>query len=180
MTAMIVAVARDDRHRYSKDLLPVIRLLAGLGVEGDAHCGVTVKHRSRVAVDPSQPNLRQVHLLHAELFDELGQAGFVLGPGEMGENVTTRGIDLLGLPTGARLRLGSDAVVEITGLRNPCAQIDQFRPGLLKAVLGRDANGRLVRKTGVMAIVLAGGNVAPGDRIMVALPALPHRALERV
>lgn len=180
MTATIVAVARDDRHRFSKDLLPTIRLLTGLGVEGDAHCGVTVKHRSRVAVDPSQPNLRQVHLLHAELFDELGQAGFALRPGVMGENVTTRGIDLLGLPAGARLRLGDDALVEITGLRNPCAQIDQLQPGLLKAVLGRDANGGLVRKAGVMGIVLAGGHVAPGDRITVTLPALPHRALERV
>ncbi len=180
MTAMIVAVARDDRHHFSKELLPAIRLLAGLGVEGDAHCGVTVKHRSRVAADPSQPNLRQVHLLHAELFDELGQAGFTLRPGDMGENVTTRGIDLLGLPTGARLRLGNDALVEITGLRNPCHQIDRLQPGLLKAVLGRDANGRLVRKAGVMGIVLAGGDVAPGDRITTTLPAQPYRALERV
>ncbi|CAN7537850.1 MOSC domain-containing protein [Bosea sp. LjRoot90] len=177
---MIVAVARDDRHHFSKPVLPMIRLLAGLGIEGDAHCGETVKHRSRVAVDPTQPNLRQVHLIHAELFSELAAAGFSVSPGEMGENVTTRGIDLLGLPVGARLRLGREAVVEITGLRNPCTQIEAFQPGLLKAVLGRAADGSLIRKAGVMAIVIAGGEVGPGDAIAVTLPALPHRALERV
>lgn len=178
--ARVVAVARDDRHRFSKPLLPAIRLLPGLGVEGDAHCGATVKHRSRVRVDPTQPNLRQVHLIHAELFDELAAAGLQVRPGEIGENVTTRGIDLLGLPAGARLRLGAEALVEVTGLRNPCAQIDAFRPGLLKAVLGRDARGGLVRKAGIMGIVLAGGEVRPGDSIEISLPALPHRALERV
>jgi hypothetical protein len=176
----VVAVARDGGHRFSKPLLPAIRLLAGLGVEGDAHCGVTVKHRSRVAVDPTQPNLRQVHLIHAELFDELAAAGLEVRPGQMGENVTTRGLDLLALPVGARLRLGGKALVEITGLRNPCAQIDAFQPGLLKAVLGRDADGRLVRKAGIMGIVLEGGEIRPGDSIALTLPALPHRALERV
>lgn len=176
----IVAVARDEGHRFSKPLLPAIRLLAGLGVEGDAHCGKTVKHRSRVAVDPTQPNLRQVHLIHAELFEELAGKGFSLRPGEIGENVTTRGLDLLALPAGTRLRLGSEALVEVTGLRNPCVQIEAFQPGLLKAVLGRDANGHLVRKAGIMAIVLEDGEVRPGDSIVVTLPALPHRALERV
>ena len=176
----IVAVARDEGHRFSKPLLPAIRLLAGLGVEGDAHCGKTVKHRSRVAVDPTQPNLRQVHLIHAELFEELAGKGFSLRPGDMGENVTTRGLDLLALPAGTRLRLGSEALVEVTGLRNPCVQIEAFQPGLLKAVLGRDANGHLVRKAGIMAIVLEDGEVRPGDSIVVTLPALPHRALERV
>lgn len=180
MTATIIAVSRDERHRFSKPALAVIRLLAGLGVEGDAHCGETVKHRSRIAVDPTQPNLRQVHLLHAELFVELAAAGFALQPGDMGENLTTHGIDLLGLPVGTRLRLGRDALVEITGLRNPCAQIEAFRPGLLKAVLGRDAAGKLVRKAGIMGIVLEGGDVRPGDTVSVTLPALPHRALERV
>lgn len=180
MTAVVVAVARDDRHRFSKPLLPAIRLLAGLGVEGDAHCGETVKHRSRVRVDPSQPNLRQVHLLHGELFEELAAAGFSVQPGAMGENLTTRGLDLLALPVGTRLRLGAEALVEITGLRNPCSQIDAFQPGLLKAVLGRDENGALIRKAGIMGIVLAGGQVRPGDGIAVTLPALPHRALERV
>lgn len=178
--AEIVAVARDDGHRFSKPLLPAIRLLAGLGVEGDAHCGETVKHRSRVAVDPTQPNLRQVHLIHAELFDELAAGGFSLQPGDMGENVTTRGIDLLALPAGTRLRLGPEALVEITGLRNPCVQIEAFQPGLLKAVLGRDADGKLIRKAGIMGIVLTGGEIRPGDPIDVTLPALPHRALERV
>ncbi|MCV9936698.1 MOSC domain-containing protein [Boseaceae bacterium BT-24-1] len=178
--ATIVAVARDDRHRFSKPILSSIRLLAGLGIEGDAHCGRTVKHRSRVAVDPTQPNLRQVHLIHAELFDELAAGGFSLRPGEMGENITTSGIDLLGLPIGARLRLGAQALVEITGLRNPCAQIEAFQPGLLKAVLGRDPNGGLIRKAGIMGIVLEGGEVRPGDPIGVTLPALPHRTLERV
>ena len=176
----IVAVARDEGHRFSKPLLPAIRLLAGLGVEGDAHCGKTVKHRSRVKVDPTQPNLRQVHLIHAELFEELAGKGFSLRPGEIGENVTTRGLDLLALPAGTRLRLGSEALVEVTGLRNPCVQIEAFQPGLLKAVLGRDANGHLVRKAGIMAIVLEDGEVRPGDSIVVTLPALPHRALERV
>ena len=176
----IVAVARDEGHRFSKPILPVIRLLAGLGIEGDAHCGTTVKHRSRVAVDPTQPNLRQVHLIHAELFEELAGKGFSLRPGDMGENVTTRGLDLLALPVGTRLRLGSDALVEITGLRNPCVQIEAFRPGLLKAVLGHDVNGKLISKAGVMAIVLEGGDVRSGDTIDVILPALPHRALERV
>jgi len=178
--ATIVAVARDGGHRFSKPLLSAIRLLAGLGVEGDAHCGKTVKHRSRVAVDPTQPNLRQVHLIHAELFEELADKGFFLQPGVMGENITTRGLDLLALPAGTRLRLGSEALVEITGLRNPCIQIEAFQPGLLKAVLGRDANGKLIRKAGVMAIVLEGGDVRPGDSIDVTLPALPHSALERV
>jgi hypothetical protein len=176
----IVAVARDEGHRFSKPILPAIRLLAGLGVEGDAHCGKTVKHRSRVAVDPTQPNLRQVHLIHAELFEELANKGFSLQPGDMGENVTTRGLDLLGLPAGTRLRLGSEALVEVTGLRNPCVQIEAFQPGLLKAVLGRDADGNLIRKAGVMAVVLQGGEVHPGDSIGITFPALPYRALERV
>jgi MOSC domain-containing protein YiiM len=157
-----------------------IQLLAGLGVWDDAHQGVMVKHRSRVARDPSQPNLRQVHLIHAELHDALSAQGFVLKPGEMGENVTTRGLDLLGLPTGARLRLGETAVIEVTGLRNPCLQLDGIQPGLMAATLERDARGRLVRKAGVMGIVLAGGDVRPGDPIRVELPAAPHRPLEPV
>lgn len=180
MTATVISVSAAMGHRFSKPVQGSIRLLAGLGVEGDAHCGETVKHRSRVAVDPTQPNLRQVHLIHAELFDELNAAGFDVAPGQMGENVLTRGLDLLGLPVGTTLRLGGDALVEITGLRNPCAQIEAFRPGLLAAVLGRDAEGRIVRKAGIMGIVLEGGVVAPGDAIEVTLPALPHRALERV
>ena len=177
---MVITVSGASGHRFSKPVLGSIRLLAGLGVEGDAHCGESVKHRSRVAVDPTQANLRQVHLLHAELLDELNAAGFDVAPGQMGENVLTRGLDLLALPVGARLLLGADALVEITGLRNPCAQIESFRPGLLAAVLGRDAQGRIVRRAGIMGIVLEGGEIRPGDAIGVTLPALPHRALERV
>ncbi|MGF6232102.1 MOSC domain-containing protein YiiM [Inquilinus ginsengisoli] len=180
MTATVTAVGLSPTHSFSKPVLDAIRLLAGLGVEGDAHLGVTVKHRSRVKADPTQPNLRQVHLIQSELHDELAAAGFTVVPGDLGENVTTRGIDLLGLPTGAKLRLGPDAVVEITGLRNPCSQIDGFQQGLLKQVLGRDEAGNLVRKAGVMGIVLAGGTVCPGDPIGIELPPQPHRPLERV
>jgi MOSC domain-containing protein YiiM len=180
MTAVVTAVGLSPAHSFSKPVVDTIRLLAGLGVEGDAHLGVTVKHRSRVKVDPTQPNLRQVHLIQGELHEELAAAGFTVVPGDLGENVTTRGIDLLGLPTGARLRLGAEAVVEITGLRNPCSQIDGFQPGLLKQVLGRDGAGNLVRKAGVMGVVLAGGTVRPGDPIGIELPPEPHRPLERV
>ena len=180
MSAVVVSVSRSSTHSFSKQKQDVIRLLAGLGVEGDAHIGATVKHRSRVARDPSQPNLRQVHLIHAELHDELRAAGFDVAAGQMGENVTTSGLDLLGLPTGARLRLGETALIEITGLRNPCLQLDRFRPGLMQAVLGRDAEGKLIRKAGIMAIVLDGGEVRPGDAIAVELPAGPHRALQPV
>jgi MOSC domain-containing protein YiiM len=176
----VVAVCAAGGHGFSKQPRLSIRLLAGLGVEGDAHAGVTVKHRSRVAADPTQPNLRQVHLIHAELFEELRGAGFDIAPGQIGENITTRGIDLLSLPVGARLLIGASAVVEATGLRNPCHQLDRFRPGLMKAVLGRDAEGRLVRKAGIMGVVLSGGDVLPGDPILVELPAGPHRRLERV
>jgi MOSC domain-containing protein YiiM len=161
----------------SKPTQRSIRLLAGLGVEGDAHLGQTVKHRSRVRRDPSQPNLRQVHLLHAELFDELRAAGFELTPGLIGENVTTSGIDLLGLPTGTRLQLGNQALVEITGLRNPCVQLNDVQPGLMAATLGRDGEGNLVRKAGVMAIVLTGGEIFSGDPIRITLPAEPHQPL---
>jgi MOSC domain-containing protein YiiM len=178
--AVVVSVSRDDRHRFSKAAVERIVLLAGLGVEGDAHAGAAVQHRSRVAADPTAPNLRQVHLIQAELFDELRAAGYDVAPGQLGENVTTSGIDLLGLSRGAVLRLGPEAAVEITGLRNPCAQINAFSPGLLKEVLGRDADGGLVRRAGVMAIVLAGGAVAPGDAIAVTPPAQPFLPLERV
>lgn len=170
MKGAVLAVAAHGSHAFSKPLAPRIRLLAGLGVEGDAHCGTTVKHRSRVAKDPAQPNLRQLHLIHAELFDELAGMGFAVAAGDLGENVTTRGIDLLALPRGTRLHLGEQAVVEVTGLRNPCWQIDAFRDGLMQACLGRDAAGHLLRKTGVMSVVIAGGDVASGDAIRVVLP----------
>ncbi|HEX5079304.1 MAG TPA: MOSC domain-containing protein [Geminicoccaceae bacterium] len=176
MSGRVIAVSRSPTHSFSKAPQEAIRLLAGQGVEGDAHAGTTVKHRSRVARDPTRPNLRQVHLIHAELHDELGLLGFALAPGLMGENVTTRGIDLLGLPTGARLQIGA-ALVEVTGLRNPCRQLDGLQPGLMAATLGRDARGDLVRKAGVMAIVLTGGEIVPGDPITVILPPLPHQPL---
>ena len=176
----VVAVSRSAGHAFSKANEPSIRLLEGLGVEGDAHCGTTVKHRSRVARDPSQPNLRQIHLIHAELLQALDVAGFRVAPGAMGENVTTLGLDLLGLPRGARLRLGDEAVVEVTGLRNPCAQIEEFQPGLLAAVLGRDAEGRLIRKAGIMGVVIVGGTICPGDAVRVEIPSEPHHPLEPV
>jgi MOSC domain-containing protein YiiM len=177
---VVVAVSRGSQHGLAKRPTEAIRLLAGLGVDGDAHLGRTVQHRSRVARDPTQPNLRQVHLIHTELHDELRAAGFDVEPGAMGENVTTRGVDLLALPAGARLALGGRAIVELTGLRNPCRQLDGLRPGLMAASLDRDAEGRLVRKAGVMAVVVAGGEVRAGDPIAVELPAGPHAPLAPV
>lgn len=180
MNGSVVAVARDKGHHFTKPLCMSIRITAGLGVEGDAHSGITVQHRSRVLRDPTVPNLRQVHLIHEELFEELKAEGFKVTPGDLGENVTTRGIDLLSLPAGTLLHLGDSAIVEVTGLRNPCVQIDRFQTGLMKAVLGRDEQGNLVRKTGVMCIAIASGDVHPGDPIRVELPAEPHRKLEVV
>jgi MOSC domain-containing protein YiiM len=180
MDGVVTAVSRSPKHTLVKPNQECIRLLAGLGVEGDAHQGETVKHRSRVKRDARQPNLRQVHLIHAELHDELRQGGFTVSPGEMGENVTTRGIDLLGLPAGARLHLGETAIVAVTGLRTPCAQLDRIQPGLMAATLDRDAAGNLIRKAGVMGVVVSGGEVRPGDIIRVELPAAPQRALEPV
>lgn len=180
MTGVVVAVSCSASHTMSKPARETIRLLAGLGVEGDAHLGKTVKHRSRVARNPGEPNLRQVHLLHAELHDELRAAGFVMAHGEMGENITTSGIDLLALPTGTRLRLGDAAIVEVTGLRNPCHQLDGLRPGLMAATLDRDAEGKLIRKAGVMAVVIDGGSVRAGDAIAIELPPAPHQPLKPV
>jgi len=180
MSAIVTAVSLSQGHTFTKPNRLMIRLVAGLGVESDAHLGEKVKHRSRVRKNPDDPNLRQVHLIHEELFAELRGRGFDVGPGAIGENVTTRGIDLLGLPTGARLRLGDEAVVEVTGLRNPCRQLDAFQPGLMAAVLDRDAAGRLVRKAGIMAIVIRGGDVKPRDAILVELPAGAPRPLEPV
>ncbi|WP_031477090.1 MOSC domain-containing protein [Streptomyces bicolor] len=180
MGGTVTAVSSNGEYSFTKPNRESITLLTGLGVEGDVHAGVTVKHRSRVAQDPTQPNLRQVHLIHEELFDEVGGAGFRVAPGELGENITTRGIDLLGLSVGTLLRIGDEAVVEVTGLRNPCLQIDNFRAGLLKQVVGRDDAGKLVLKAGIMGTVKSGGAVRPGDMIKVELPDGPHRPLERV
>ncbi len=178
--AQVVAVCRSAKHTMTKANEEAIRLLEGLGVEGDAHAGATVKHRSRVRQDPSQPNLRQVHLIHSELHDELREKGFDLLPGQMGENITTRGLDLLALPVGALLCIGDHAVVEVTGLRNPCTQLDRIRSGLMNAVLCRDADGELIRKAGIMCIVRTGGMVKPDDAITVRLPRPPFRKLDRV
>lgn len=171
MRGTVLAVASDGVHAFAKPVRAAITLVPGIGVSGDAHSGQTVQHRSRLKRMPSAPNLRQVHLIHAELFEELARAGFAVEPGWMGENVTTQGIDLLTLPRGSRLRLGASALIELTGLRNPCYQIDDnIGPGAMAAVLARAADGSLVRKAGVMAIVLAGGEVRAGDPIEVTLP----------
>jgi MOSC domain-containing protein YiiM len=180
MEGLVTAVSRSAVHEFTKDNVDRIELIAGLGVRGDAHLGETVQHRVRVREDPTKPNLRQVHLIHSELFDEMSDAGFSLFPGAIGENVTTRGLDLLGLPTGTHLHLGKNAVVQVTGLRNPCRQIDAFRPGLLAALSGRDENGKMIVKSGIMGIVLKGGEVRPGDAIVAELPKGPHQPLGRV
>ncbi|MBL3569191.1 MOSC domain-containing protein [Rhodovulum sulfidophilum] len=180
MQGKVVTVARDGTHRFSKTCQPSIRLIAGLGVEGDAHAGVTVQHRSRVRRDPTVPNLRQVHLIGAELLETLAAKGFALAPGDLGENVLTRGLDLLGLPEETVLHLGATARVRLTGLRNPCAQIESFRPGLLAEVLEHRADGSLRRKAGVMGVVETGGELRPGDPVGVELPPGPHRPLDRV
>ncbi|MCW2495570.1 MOSC domain-containing protein [Jatrophihabitans sp.] len=176
----VLAVSSDAEHRFSKVPADAITLLAGLGVAGDAHCGATVQHRSRVARDPTAPNLRQVHLITVELIEELVAAGFDVGPGVLGENLTTAGLDLLALPAGTVLALGAAARIEITGLRNPCVQLDRHQRGLTAAVLDRAEDGALIRRAGVMAVVLDGGEVRPGDQIVVTLPGGPHSALQPV
>jgi len=176
----VVAVSAAATHTFSKTGQRTIRLLEGLGVEGDAHSGKTVKHRSRVRADPTQPNLRQVHLIHQELLEELVAKGFEVGPGALGENILTRGVDLLALPTDTVLKIGEEAEVRVTGLRNPCKQIDDYQKGLLSAVLGRDPSGQLIRKAGIMGVVRRGGLVGPNDGIEAKLPAGLHRHLEPV
>ncbi|MFP5078663.1 MOSC domain-containing protein [Rhizobium sp. YIM 134829] len=176
----IIAVARDGEHNFSKRVVESLNLVSHVGVEGDAHAGTKVKHRSRVAVDPNQPNLRQVHLIHGELLIELSQKGYSVKAGDLGENILTEGIDLLSLPTDTILELGSDVKLRVTGLRNPCAQIDTFQPGLLKEVAYIGKDDELVRRAGIMTVVLAGGKVQPGHQIRTVLPPLPHRRLERV
>jgi MOSC domain-containing protein YiiM len=179
MTAKVVAVACDSENRFSKQLQSSIRLLEGLGIVGDAHNGKIVKHRYLVKKNPAAPNLRQVHLIHEELFDELRIQGFDLQAGDIGENVLTSGIDLLGLPSGTRLTIGQ-AVIEITGLRKPCYQLDDFKKGLMKACIDQDAAGKPIFKSGIMSIVITSGDIKPGDEISVELPDKPHQALEIV
>lgn len=176
-TATVLTVAKDDAHRFSKPLRDEITLIAGIGVDGDSHAGLTVQHRSRVRREPTAPNLRQVHLIQRELFDDLAVDGFKVEPGQLGENVTTHGVDLLALPRGTRIRLGDEAEVEITGLRNPCTQIDGIEAGLMKRLIRRDADGAMHRLAGVMAIVLSGGVVNPGDALVITEPDGVHEAL---
>jgi MOSC domain-containing protein YiiM len=171
MPASVVSVSLSPTHSFSKAVAAEITLLAGLGVAGDAHAGATVRHRYRVRQDPTAPNLCQVHLLHSELFPELALKGIDVSAGQMGENITTSGIDLLALPRHTRLHLGASAIVEVTGLRDPCNQMNDLKPGLMKACIARNANGEIVRKSGVMSIVVTGGIVRPGDAIVVRIPA---------
>lgn len=180
MAGIVVAVNLSSSHSFSKTSQKSIKLIAGIGVEGDAHAGETVQHRSRVAKDPNQPNLRQVHLIHEELHEELKAKDFKIFPGDMGENITTKGIDLLNLPTDTLLHLGEEAVIKVTGLRNPCAQLDAFQAGLMSAVLDKDEAGNIVRKAGIMSVVIASGIVKVGDRIKVKFPPKPYKSLERV
>ncbi len=177
MKQQVIAVALSAKHRFSKTPVMQITLVSGLGVAGDAHFGATVQHRSRLQRDPTAPNLRQVHLLQSELFDELKTFGFSVHPGQLGENITTTGIDLLGLAEGTRLRIGGQAIVVVTGLRNPCSQIDGLQKGLMAQTLGRTAEGSVVRKAGVMGVVVQGGDVVAGDDIVIELPTGPHRSL---
>ena len=176
----VVSVSKSSTHAFSKEPTAEISLIAGEGVEGDAHRGVTVKHRSRVKADPTQLNLRQVHLIHQELFDELRPKGFEVSPGAMGENITTQGIDLLSLPRHTLLKIGPAAALQMTSLRNPCTQLDDYRTGLMSALIDKDSDGNLIRTAGVMAIVVTGGKVKPHDAIAVVLPAMPYQKLERV
>jgi MOSC domain-containing protein YiiM len=177
---VVIAVCRSSTHDFSKPVEDAIELVEGLGVKGDSHFGATVQHLVRVREDPTKPNLRQVHLMHSELFEDLKAAGFSVAAGEIGENITTRGIDLLGLPDGTLLHIGKDAVVRVTGVRNPCKQLDRFQAGLMSALLGRDAEGNVVRKSGIMSVVLRGGEIRAGDDIRVELPPEPHRPLGRL
>ena len=180
MTGRVVAISLNPDHGFSKFNRDSIRLIAGLGVLGDAHAGEKVKHRSRVAQNPNQPNLRQVHLVHAELHDELKSEGFDIEAGQMGENITTRAIDLLGLPTNTLLKIGNGAVIRVTGLRNPCSQLDNFKSGLMAAVLDKDEEGNIIRKAGIMGVVVATGEISVGDKIEMELPPQPYRKLVRV
>ena len=177
---LVTAVSKSDTHTMSKKNVKTIHLIEGLGVNGDAHMGKNVKHRSRVSKNPNQPNLRQIHLIHSELLSELLIKGFNIIPGEMGENITTVNIDLLSLPKDTILNIGKDSQIKITGLRNPCHQLNGIKDGLMKAVLGQDNYGNLIRKAGVMGIVLKSGKVSTGDEIRIEYPKKPFTNLERV
>lgn len=176
----VKALSRSAHHSMSKKNEESLQILTGLGVAGDAHMGEKVKHRSRVAKNPNQPNLRQVHLIHSELHSELLQKGFDIKAGEMGENITTEGIALLALPRNSILHIGAQVKIQVTGLRNPCDQLNGLQEGLMKAVLDKDKEGNLIRKAGIMGIVIQGGEIILGDPIEVSYPPKPYQALERV
>ena len=178
--AFVVAVSSKPTHGVRKLQRERVTLIAGHGVEGDYHAGEFVRHRSRAARDPKQPNLRQVHLMHAELFDELAELGIAVGPGDMGENVTTRGLALLDLAPGTRLHLGSSAIVEITGCRNPCAQLNDVDERLLAQVAQKADDGSIIRKAGIMGVVIAGGDVRASDPIRAEAPADAKARLQPV
>jgi MOSC domain-containing protein YiiM len=175
----VIAVAAAATHQLSKPIVDEIRLVKDLGVEGDAHLGATTQHQMQARSDSTRPNLRQVHLLQSELFSELAQKGHVVGPATLGENITTAGVDLISLPRGTLLllRIGSDAVLQLTGLRNPCGQLDAFQPGLARAMLGKDEGGELIRKARVMSVVISGGTIRTGDEIAIELPLQPFEKL---
>lgn len=179
-TPHVISLSKSETHTFHKFKCEKIKLIEGFGIEGDAHSGKTVKHRSRVAQNPLQPNLRQVHLIHSELFDELAEKGFIITPGAMGENITSKGIDLLNLPKNTILKIGTNAIVQITGLRNPCLQLESIQKGLMKAVLDKDKQGNLIRKSGIMGIVLKGGDVFVGDEIVIQLPEKPFEKMDKV
>lgn len=180
MNQKVIAVSRSEKHIFSKENTESINLIYDFGVEGDAHAGKTVKHTYLAKKDPARKNIRQIHLIQTELLSELRSKGFSVCPGQLGENITTQGIDLLNLPTGSKLHIGKEAVVELTALRNPCIQIENFQKGMLKEVVGRDPQGKLIRKAGVMGIVTIGGYVKPNDIINIELPDLPHSNLEYI
>ncbi len=180
MTGRVASLSASPEYTFTKSTPNRVRLIEGIGVEGDIHSGETVKHRSRVRADPTQPNLRQVHLITSELLAELGEEGFDVSPGRLGENLLTEGLDLLALPTGTRLEVGESAVLEMTGVRNPCVQLNDVGEGLMRRLVDRAEDGSLIRKAGAMAIVAAGGEIAVGDSIRVVLPPEPHLPLEKV
>lgn len=180
MNATVISVSRSSGHSFRKACEESINLIEGFGVEGDVHAGKKIKHTFLAKEDPDRKNIRQIHLIAAELFTELKGKGFNVDPGQLGENITTEGIDLLSLPTGTLLHIGNGAVIELTALRQPCIQIDEFQQGLLKEVVYKDSGGNIIRKVGVMGVILVSGAVSPNDEIIVETPDKPHHKLDYV
>ena len=131
MPTQVVGVHSSPEHTFTKQAQSSIELVAGIGVQGDAHAGATVKHSYLLRKKPEKPNLRQVHLIASELIDELRLEGFNVERGSMGENITTSGVQLTSLPHGTRLVFASGAAIELTGIRTPCKQLNGFQDGLL-------------------------------------------------